>query len=625
MQKSIQWLPWEPETFQKAKQEQKPIFLYIDFPSCHWCHAMKQEAFADAEIIQLLTDHFLCIQIDREQRPDIHAIYLAACTEMIGHGGSPITALLNSAQQPFFISTYVSKEELYALLSETIQQWSKYRSRFSNMGEQLTQVVREKFRLQTNAVDIDGYVMEQAVRAYAAAHDPHWGGLGRDVKFPMPHTLLFLLRHFAATKDMKSLHMAELSLLRMCEGGLFDHIGGGFMHYAMDPYWALPSYEKMLPENAWLTQVYIEAWQITGRATYRYIAEKNLSYLLHEMLDPSGGFYSSQDADALGKEGIYYQLTPKEIIKLLGSAEGEAYITYYGLRNASLPNRIGHSGGIVTQRMEALNEMVRLYREERMPIAKDEKKLTASNALMVQTLVQAYLAFDESAYLDAALATMAYIQKKLMRTDGTLFMCWKEGEAVGEGTLACYAQLASAALCLYRATLKDAWLYMAVRLARSMLERFEDKEHGGFFMSAQGTDKLLAKPKDIWDHALPSGNAAALSVLATLSLLDVGEGWSEAANRQAGFISGFLADNPLRHMASLSAVMPVVYPITLVDAQADAYENEQLLAALRSQYTPFLYIKALAPGIHGNAWRLCKGSTCLAPFWDMEALLEALE
>lgn len=624
MQKMIRWLPWGQEAFQKAKQEQKPVFLHIGFPSCHWCHVMEAEAFGDAQVVQILNDSFICIHVDREQRPDIDAIYMTACQVMTGQGGWPLIALLNAAQQPFFIATYMKQAELLTLLQETIQYWSKHRDRFTNMGAQLSQAVREQFSQATPQVDVETRMMEQAVRAYTAAYDAQWGGIGYAPKFPMPQTLLFLLRQYAVTKDRKALQMAEHTLMHMCEGAIFDHIGGGFMRYATDRQWAKPHFEKMLNDNALLIQVYIEAWQITGRAIYRNIAERTLAYISAEMTDKEGAFYGSQDADAQGIEGAYYQFTKKELCDLLGKENGEAYVNYYSIENTGHPNRIGHSGGIVTQKMDLLNETVFAYRMERMPLKRDEKIVTVWNAMMIQSYVTAYLAFDEKQYLDKAINAAEFLRRKILQPNGTLRICWFDGEATGEGLLDDYAQLAMAALLLYRATLEDRWLTWAVHLSRMILERFEDKENGGFYMTPHGGEKAIARPKEVYDASGISGNAAALSVFVTLSMLDVGEGWADAAARQMSFLSGFIASDPLHHMSSLLYAMPLLYPVTLLDAQADTAENQKLLDALRGQYTPFLYVKAIPPGLHGNLWCLCKGTTCLAPFQEMEALLAAL-
>lgn len=624
MQKMVRWLSWDQEAFQKAKQEQKPVFLHIGFPSCHWCHVLEAESFHDAQVAQILNDSFICIHVDREQRPDIDAIYMTACQVMTGQGGWPLIALLNAAQQPFFVATYMKKEELITLLQETVQHWTKYRDRFTNMGTQLSQAIRDQFSHVTPQVDMEVRMMEQGVRAYAAAFDAQWGGIGYAPKFPMPQTLLFLLRQYAAAKDQRALQMAEYTLTKMCEGALFDHVGGGFMRYATDRQWAVPHFEKMLNDNAALIQVYIEAWQLTGRSIYRNVAERTLAYIGTEMTDKEGGFYASQDADAKGVEGAYYHFTPNELYTLLGKENGEAYVKYYSIENTGQPNRIGHSGGIVTQRMASLNETVYTYRMERMPLSRDEKIVTAWNAMMIQSFVTAYLAFDEITYLEKAIAAAEFIRKRILQSNGTVRICWRDGEAIGEGLLDDYAQLAMAALLLYRATLEDRWLTWAVHLSRMILERYEDRENGGFFMTAHGSEKTIARPKETFDASGASGNAATLSVLVTLSMLDVGEGWADASARQMTFLSGHIASDPLHHMSSLLYAMPLLYPVTLLDAQADASENQKLLDALRGQYTPFLYVKAIPPGLHGNLWCLCKGTTCLAPFQEMELLLAAL-
>lgn len=621
---AIEWLPFSPETFLRAQKEQKPVFLHIGFPSCHWCHVMERESFHDAEIIAVLSEAFLCVDVDREKRPDVDAIYMAACQATTGQGGWPLTALLTPQQQPFFIATYLPRDELLSILLEAEQLWATRRDHLNQTGAQLAGEVRKRFRPRVQTVPLETRLMTQAARAYASAFDAQWGGTGGAPKFPMPQTLTFLLRHGALTKDEQALFMAEHTLSRMCEGGIFDHVGGGFMRYSTDRRWAVPHYEKMLIDNALLAQCYFEAWQITERSLFHDVAERVLSYVINEMTDPEGGFYASQDADAEGREGAYYELTQREIIGALGQEEGEAFSNYYGLSQSALPNRIGHSGGISTRRMAMLCERVQAYRKARMPLYRDEKLLTAWNGAMITAFARGYLATGNAEYCKAAQRALSCVQRRLQKPDGGLYTAWHDGEASGDGLLEDYAYLAEAALTLYRATLGQGFLDFAVSLARLMLERFEDKERGGFFMTPTSGEKLIARPLETADGAQPSGNAVALSVLVTLSMLDAGEGWERAASRHAGALAGAASAAPVHHMASLTALMPLVHPSTLLDARAGEPDLTRILEATSGQYMPHTYIKAGAPGTAGNSFRVCKGKTCFPAFRDVEAALKSL-
>ena len=620
----IRWLPWGEEAFRQAKQEQKPVLLHIGFPSCHWCHVMDRESFQDREIAALLNESFVCIDVDREQRPDVDAVYMAACHSMTGQGGWPLTALLTPSQKPFFIATYLPRDQFLETLREAAQKWASQRDRLSTLGTQLSQAVRSQFQYSDQSIKVEQRQLDNAVRAYASAYDAQWGGLGIAPKFPMAHTLTFLLRQGHLAQDAKAIEMAERTLTRMCEGGVFDHVGGGFMRYATDRRWATPHYEKMLGDNALLADAYLEAWEITGRPLYRAVAERTLHYVLREMTDEQGGFFSSQDADVDGHEGAYYTFTREELITLLGKEDGAAYAHYYHIDQSGLPNRVGYDGGIETMRMSALGKAVREYRAARMPLRRDEKQLTLWNAQMISAFAHAYQATGDATYLNAAARAAHSARKRLQTPDGKLYIHWINGKPGGDGLLDDYAAMACAALSLYRITLEDTWLAWAVQLSRLLLERFSDRQRGGFFLTPHDGEALIARPKETYDGAQPSGNAMALSALVTLATLDIGEGWIDAVERQMDFLSILVADAPLQHMAALTAAMPLIYPVTLLDAHARPAENMRLLDTLRGRYAPLLFLKATRPGTNGSNWRLCKGRACLAPFQDIEQVLAKL-
>ncbi len=618
MESMIRWLPWGGEAFEQAKKEQKPVFLHIGFPSCHWCHVMERESFQDPDVAKVLNEAYICIDVDREKRPDVDAVYMAACQSMTGQGGWPLTALLTPEQQPFYIATYLPKDQLLTVLHEAEGLWMRRRDRVAKLGAQLRQAVRQQFEESARPVEMTERHFAAAVQAFSRAFDKEWGGMGIAPKFPMPHTLVYLLRHHKLTGDETALAMAETTLLRMCEGGIFDHVGGGFMRYSTDRKWEKPHYEKMLMDNALLVEAYTEAYLATETPVYRLVAERTIEYIARDMTHPEGGFFASQDADAEGLEGAYYYLARKELLQVLGKEDGPAYAAYYGITEGGVPMRIGYEGSIETQRMAAMNEKLRAYRAERMPSGRDDKILTAWNGRMIAALADAYSAFGETKYLEMAQRAAQFAADQLQRPDGDLAISWQEGVAQGEGLLDDYANMALGALALYRATLEPRWLTWAVGLARELLERFEDKTRGGFYMTAHQGETLIARPKETYDGAHPSGNATALSVLVTLAMLDIGEGWVEAVERQWAYLSGIVADAPVSHMASLMAAQPLVYPVTLLEAHADEEANEALLQELTGAYAPLLYLKATKLTGGRPTWRVCRGTTCLAPFETME-------
>ncbi len=620
----VAWRPFGDAAFDKAKAESKPVFLSIGYSACHWCHVMERESYRDASVAEAINRSFVPVLVDREQRPDVDAVYMAACQQMTGQGGWPLTAILTPAGQPFFVATYLTRARLLAVLKEVTAQWEKRRDKVIETGARLSRAVREQFDAKWEPAEVDPRAFHNAVRAYASAFDAEWGGIGDAPKFPMPHTAAFLIRYARIAANARALSMAETSLLRMCEGGVFDHVGGGFMRYATDRRWAEPHYEKMLNDNALLAQAYMEAWRATDRAVYRSVAERTLAYVLREMTDDAGCFFTSQDADANGVEGAFYLLSRKELVALLGKEDGAAYAAYFGVRDHSLPHRIGYDGGIETMRMAALSEQVRAYRSERMPLGRDDKVIAAWNGAMITALADAYGATGDARWLDAATRAAVSLSERLERIEGGMAHAWHGGKASGEGLLDDYAEVANGSIALYRATLEERWLVHAVSLARTMLERFEDHEKGGFYLTPADGEALPARPKETYDGAHPSGNSAALLTLSSLAALDIGDGWTQAAARQLRFLSGEMADAPLQHMAALSAALPLVFAPALLESRAGAQENEALLAALRGRYDPLLFVKGNPPAPGGSRWRLCKGATCLPAFERVEEAIAAL-
>ncbi|MDR0897901.1 MAG: DUF255 domain-containing protein [Oscillospiraceae bacterium] len=611
METLMQSLSWGEAAFAQAKQAQKPIFLWIGCPG--------EAPRYGAETLALLREQYIAIAVEGEKRPDVAAVYRAACRAMTGRESSPICALLTPGGQPFYAAPSPPEAELTAALQEGAEQWTHRREKTLRMAAELTKAISQEFQAAPAPIQLDARLLRGAMRAYAAAFDGQWGGLGIAGKQFMPQALLCLLRHGTLAEDARALDMALLTLRRMCEGSVFDHVGGGFLHGAEDRTWGSPKPEKHLLDNALLARAYFEAWQRTHRPLYRNVAERTLHYAMRELADEAGGFYAIERDES---EGAYYRLSRPEIVSLLGRDDGAAYCYYYNIDQDGIPQRIGHDGGIETMRMAALNETVRAYRAERRPLKREALMLTADNAQMIATLAYAYQCTGDAAYLNAAVRCALFLHAKMTDANGHLYGHW-DGRAAGQGSLRDYAALAQAALSLYRATLEDRWLTWAVHLSRAMLARFEDRQRGGFFLTPHDGEALIARPKETMDGDAPSSNAMALAVLAELAALDIGEGWAEAAKRQALFLSGWMADAPLAHMGALAAALPLLHTPTLLTAYATPLEHEALLGALRDAYRPLLFIKAAPPGAAGSSWRL-KGRGGMPPLLSLSAVIDAL-
>ena len=440
----VDWRPWGNEAFQAAREEDKPVFLSIGYSTCHWCHVMAHESFEDGTVAEVINQNFIPIKVDREERPDVDAVYMAACTAMNGSGGWPLTVLLTPAQKPFWAGTYLPKQALLSLLGQSAQLWREDRNLLLSTGEELT--ARLRAVEEPTAVFPDRELVNQAVGLYARRFDSRWGGFGPAPKFPMPHQLLFLLRYAQCTGDGDARAMAEQTLEGMYRGGLFDHVGGGFSRYSTDEMWLVPHFEKMGYDNALLALAYTEAYQLTRRPLYGEIVRRTLDYVLRELTDPLGGFYCGQDADSEGVEGKYYVFTAKELHDLLGPQDGERFCRWYGVagpgnfEGKTIPNLLAQERiEEEPERLQSLRERVYAYRFKRTPLHRDDKVLAAWNGLMIAAMSRAGLVLDEPRYREAAERAAAFLQQGLMEEGGLLLARWRKGQAAYPGKLDDYA------------------------------------------------------------------------------------------------------------------------------------------------------------------------------------------
>lgn len=537
----VQWFPWGEEAFEKARQENKPVFLSIGYSTCHWCHVMEQESFENEEIAELLNREYICVKVDREERPDVDAVYMSVCQAMNGQGGWPLTILMAPDGKPFFSGTYFPPHARYGspgleeLLTAAAGQWRAQKERLLESAEQIAAYLKEQAQTGNRAAPVMDTV-QQAFRQLADSFDPENGGFGCAPKFPTPHNLIFLMEYGKRTENREALAMAETTLVQMYRGGIFDHIGGGFSRYSTDERWLVPHFEKMLYDNALLAMAYLEAYGQTGRKLYECVTRSILQYVERELTDENGGFFCGQDADSDGVEGKYYVFTPEEIKAVLGDEVGEKFCARYGIfpggnfEGKSIPNLLENEGfeeicvktckETCKEACQEIQDFAKLYeyRLRRTQLHKDDKILVSWNGLMICAFAKAGAVLGETGYVDMAVRAEAFIRERLVK-DGRLLVRYRDGDAAGEGKLEDYAYYSLALLALYRVTFQTDYLKRAATWAELMLEQFFDRENGGCYLYAKDGEQLIVRTKETYDGAMPSGNSVAARVLQQLTQL----------------------------------------------------------------------------------------------------------
>ncbi len=630
----VDWRPWSTEAFEEARQNDKPVFLSIGYSTCHWCHVMAHESFEDNAVARAINAAFLPIKVDREERPDVDAVYMAACMAMNGSGGWPLTLLLTPDQKPFWAGTYLPKAQLLQLLDRAAQLWRDDREAVLSAGEALTAHLRQENASPSGSPRRE--TVAQAAELFAQSFDPEWGGFGPPPKFPTPHNLIFLLRYAHLTENAHTRDMALQTLDAMYRGGLFDHVGGGFSRYSTDHRWLVPHFEKMLYDNALLALAYTDAFQYTRRPLYEKIVRRTLDYVLRELSTSPGGFCCGQDADSDGVEGKYYTLTPDELPPVLGQHDAERFCQWYGITLAgnfegkSIPNLLAQEHfDREPEGLSALREQVYHYRLHRTALHRDDKVLTAWNALALAALARAGLVLDEPRYLAAAEKIVSFLSVHLVCPDGRLLARWREGEAAHPGKLDDYAFYSWGLLELYGATFAPAYLAQAVKLAGIMLDFFFDWERGGFYPYASDGEQLLTRTKEVYDGAMPSGNSVAALVLLRLARLTGENRWREAAELQTSWLAGAI-DYPAGHSFAMLAFLEALWPSAELVVTARAVPAE-LKSFLRQAPHPELTVllktpesadilAGLAPFTkdypipeRGSKYYLCRNGACAQP------------
>ena len=539
----VDWYPWGPEALERARAEDRAILLSVGYSACHWCHVMERESFEDEATAALMNERFVCVKVDREERPDVDSIYMTAVQQMTGRGGWPMTVFITPQGAPFYGGTYYPPEPRYGMpsfrqvLLAVHEAWRERRADVDRSADDLRELLRQNAAVLPSASALDAGVLDRAHAELARRFDPRWGGFGAAPKFPQAMVLELLLRHWKRTGSAEALEMATLTLRRMAEGGMYDHVGGGFARYSTDAQWLVPHFEKMLYDNALLARVYLHAWQAGGDPEHRRVVEETLGWVMREMTSSEGGFYSALDADSEGEEGKFYLWKADEVDALLGEEDGPLFRRYYDvsdagnfegkniLHTAHTLDVVAAAEGVSPERLREVVDHGRrvLYdaRAKRIWPGLDDKVLTSWNAMMLHAFAEAARVLERDDWREAAVRN-ADLLLGALRPGGRLMRTYKERRAKIPAFLEDHALLVDALLAVYEATWDPRWVREARALADEMLERFWDDSAGVFYDTASDAEELVVRPRDVFDNATPSGTSAAVMALLRLGEL-VGE------------------------------------------------------------------------------------------------------
>jgi uncharacterized protein YyaL (SSP411 family) len=647
----VDWYAWGPEPLERAKTEDKPILLSIGYSACHWCHVMERESFENPRIAAQMNADFISIKVDREERPDLDAIYMQAVQAMTGSGGWPMTVFLTPEGTPFYGGTYYPPTDRGGMpgfprvLTAMADAWRSRRKHVLESGARLREALQQTMH-STSEGELDAGILDAAARGLIAQHDPHEGGFGHAPKFPQPMALEFLLRHWKRSGDEAALNAATQTLEHMARGGIYDHLGGGFARYSTDEEWLVPHFEKMLYDNAQVARVYIMGYQATDNAFFEDVAEQVLEYVLRDMTDPSGGFYSTEDADSEGEEGKFYLWTPAEVEDLLGQPDARLFCAFYDIRQPgnfegrssilrmrrtpfALAQELGVTEVELLAALERGRKVLFEVRSRRVRPARDDKVLASWNGLMLRALAEAANVLSRTDFLAAAERNAVFLTEKMRTPDGTLHRSWKSGHGARlNGYLEDYANVADGLLALYEATFNPRWLQIAIELAETIVQNFADPDNGGFFDTSHEHEVLITRPKDVFDNATPSGNAVAADILLRLALLTDRQDFRQAAESVLQLLRDAMTRYPLGFARSLNALdffLDSPKEVAIV-GPADSAATDALRQAA---FEPFVPNKIVAgPGVsipllegrelrNGQALAyVCEHYVCQAPTAD---------
>jgi uncharacterized protein YyaL (SSP411 family) len=666
----VDWYPWGEEAFARAGAEDKPVFLSIGYSACHWCHVMQRESFRDEEVAALLNEHFVCVKVDREERPDVDRVYMTACQIMTGGGGWPLTVIVTPDGKPFFAGTYFPREARFGrvgmreLVPRLAELWKARRGELAATSAEVVGLL-ERMSYDGGG-ELGPEMLAAAFEQLRESFDPRWGGFGGAPKFPTPHNFYFLLRYARRAGGERARAMTETSLGAMRRGGVYDHVGFGFHRYATDAGWRVPHFEKMLYDQALLASAYVEAYQATGEPGYGEVAREIIAYVLRDMTSPEGAFYAAEDADSEGAEGKFYLWTESEIREVLADEEAGLIIDVFNVEaEGNFADATGEASGanvlymdrglaevaaergvaedILRTRLEAAREKLFRARERRVRPARDDKVLADWNGLMIAALAKGARAFDEPAYAEAGARAANFILANMRDGVGRLYHRYRDGEAGVAGFLDDYAFLTWGLLELYETTFDIAFLRAALELARATVALFWDEANGGFFYTAGDAESLVVRQKELYDGAVPSGNAAAALNLLRLARLTGDASWEKKAAATMRAFAGTVAKAPASFtfmMTALDFALGPSYEV-VVAGEPEAEDTREMLRALGRAYVPHASV-VLRPAEHAEIAELapfiedmpqvegratayvCERFSCRAPTADAADMLAAL-
>jgi len=670
----VDWYAWGPEAFEKAKKEDKPIFLSIGYSTCHWCHVMERESFEDPEVAKLMNDAFISIKVDREERPDIDNLYMTVAHVMGSRGGWPLTIIMTPDKKPFFAATYIPKKGRFGMtgmvnLIPYIQEiWTKQREEIVNTTDKVVSALKQVSKSPVGE-ELEEEMLNQAYKSLSDRFDEEYGGFSDAPKFPTPHNLLFLLRYWKRSGETKALMMIEKTLQAMRRGGMYDHVGFGFHRYSTDFLWLVPHFEKMLYDQAMLAMAYIEAYQATRKNEYEKTAREIFSYVLRDMTALTGGFWSAEDAESEGKEGKFYLWTEEEIKQNLEKAEADLIIKVFNIepRGNFIDMMVQRKTGEnifhlkkplrdiasdlnipekdLEKQIENIRKMLFSKREERIHPHKDDKILTDWNGLMIAALAKGAQVFKEPLYENAAKRAVEFIFKNMLTPEGRLLHRYRDGEATILAHVDDYAFFVWGLIELYESTFDVNYLQTALDLNDELIKYFWDDEVGGFYLTPVDGEELLVRQKVIYDGAIPSGNSVAMLNLIRLGRIAADEDFDEKASKIGKVFSRNVKDSPAAHnqlMVALDFALGPSYQVVIA-GNSQAEDTKNMLSAIQTKFLPNMIVflnpvEQESPRIHDIAEFIkympniddkatayvCINYTCKKPTTDVDEMLRQL-
>jgi uncharacterized protein YyaL (SSP411 family) len=620
----VDWYPWGEEAISTARERDVPLLVSVGYSACHWCHVMAHESFEDDETAALMNKRFVCVKVDREERPDVDAICMEACQALTGRGGWPLNAFLGSELIPFYAGTYFPLEPRHGMpswrmvLLAVSDAWRERREQIDRQGEEIVRLLDASARIEPSPDSISEERVSEAVAALQASFDVHNGGFGGPPKFPQPSVLGFLLARGETEMSLRTLD-------EMARGGIYDQVGGGFARYAVDATWTVPHFEKMLYDNALLARTYLNGWQVSGEERFLRVCRETLDWAVREMRGPEGGFCAALDADSEGVEGKFYVWTMDELEELAPDT-----------REYFEPRPFEHGAYVLRGRQavpDELRQRLLEARSKRIRPGLDDKRLTGWNALMISALAEAGAVLGEPAYLDGATSCAVFLLSELRDDEGRLLRTWKDGRGRLSAYLEDHAFLLDALITLYESTFDPRWYREALAIADSMIERFADDERGGFFTTPADHEELPVRRKDLEDSPIPSGNSAAALGLMRLALLSGEKKYEQHAVGVLRLLFPLAARHPLAFGHLLRAADFHVSPVREVAIIGP--EPEALLRVVRERFRPHLVLAGGQPDgvpllegrepVDGRAAAyVCERFVCQAPVTTPEELAAAL-